>query len=499
MKLFFPCRFLAFSLLGLVGTLRAQKPADVAMPMPIPVVAPIPPNPDGMPIKIDQVYAFYCAACHGVKLEGGVGATLLGPEWKHGDDSESLFKTIKGGVPETAMPAWSFLADDTIRALAVYIREQVYAASLVTNPVPQVAPDGRYESEVHNFMVETFVKDLETPWSMTWLPDGRMLVTERPGRLRFIEAEGKVSAPIIGLPAVYAKGQGGLFEVALHPDYAKNGWVYLSYSDPQNLDGMDASLTAIVRGRIKDGKWVDEQTIFRADVKFYRTSNVHFGGRLVFHEGYLFFGIGERGTGDHAQDITRPNGKIHRIFDDGRIPTDNPFVGQPDAFPTIWSYGHRNPQGLVRHPVTGELWETEHGPRGGDELNLIQRGQNYGWPKASYGMNYNGTPMTPYTTLPGMIDPVIYWTPSIATCGLDVYEGDKFPKWKDHLFAGGLAKEEVHRLVVKDGKVTHREVIFKNHGRVRDICMGPDGLVYILLNSRPKETEGRIVRLRPVE
>jgi aldose sugar dehydrogenase len=254
----------------------------------------------------------------------------------------------------------------------------------------------------------------------------------------------------------------------------------------------------IVRGRIRDGVWVDQQTIFQAPVKFYRVGNVHFGGRLVFHDGYLFFSIGERGAADHAQDLTRPNGKIHRIFDDGRIPSDNPFIGQADAFPTIWSYGHRNPQGLVRHPVTGELWDTEHGPRGGDELNLIKRGQNYGWPKATYGMNYSGTPVSAYTSLPGMVDPVIYWTPSIAACGLDVYTGDQFPKWKNQLFAGGLAKEEVQRLVIENGKVTHREIIFKNHGRVRDVCMGPDGLVYILLNSRPNEKESRIVRLRPV-
>lgn len=482
--------------LGAASLLSAQTPK--AAP-PVQVTPVIPAKVGDKPVTIEQVYQANCAACHGLKLEGGSGLSLLGPEWKHGDDSESLFQTIKNGLPDTAMPSWAALGDDTIRGLAIYIREQAYAASLVKNPVPTAAPDGRYESEEYPFLIETFAKDLDTPWSMAWLPDGRILVTERSGQLRFISQDGSLSAPIKGTPEVFAKGQGGLFEVAIHPDYEKNGWIYLSYSDPQKVEGKLASMTAIVRGHIRDGAWVDQQMIFQAPVEFYRTGNVHFGGRLVFHDGYLFFGIGERGQGDHAQDVTRPNGKIHRIFDDGRIPKDNPLAGQPKAFPTIWSYGHRNPQGLVRHPLTGELWETEHGPRGGDELNLIKRGVNYGWPLASYGMNYNGTPLTPHTSLPGKEDPVIYWTPSIAACGLDVYVGDRFPKWKNNLFAGGLAKQEVHRLVVQGGKVTHREVIFKNHGRVRDVCMGPDGLVYIVLNGKLNAPDSRIVRLRPVK
>jgi glucose/arabinose dehydrogenase len=219
---------------------------------------------------------------------------------------------------------------------------------------------------------------------------------------------------------------------------------------------------------------------------------VHFGCRLVFDKGYLFFSIGERGHMQDAQDITRPNGKVHRIFDDGRIPPDNPFFSQKNAFPTIWSYGNRNAQGLDRHPDTGDLWETEHGPRGGDELNLIQKGRNYGWPVITYGMNYDGTPITGITHRQGMEQPVIHWTPSIAVCGIDFYEGDKFPKWKHNLFVTALAQEELRRVVISERKVTEQEVVFKNIGRVRDVASGPDGFLYVILNKPDK-----IIRLEP--
>mgnify|MGYP001195835463 CR=1 FL=1 len=447
-------------------------------------------------VKVDDVYQQYCASCHGAKLEGGSGSALLGPTWKHGGDADSLFKVIKEGVPDTAMIGWANLGESTLRALAIYISERAYAAAKEKTPARDTtsAIAGPVTTQEHSYRIETVVTGLTNPWSLAWLPDGRRLVTERPGRLRILNTDNTLSAPIKGTPEVFARGQGGLLEVAVHPDYARNGWIYLAYSDPQKLDGRDVSLTAIVRGKIEKGEWKQQQQIFRAPVEFYQPTNIHFGCRLVFDRGYLFFSMGERGRSDHAQDITRPNGKIHRIFDDGRVPTDNPFSDQKDAFPTLWTYGNRNPQGLVRHPVTGELWETEHGPRGGDELNLIKRGANYGWPKASYGMNYDGSPLTSDTSLPGMVDPVIYWLPSIAASGLDVYVGDAFPKWKNNLLAGGLAKQEIHRLVVENGKVTHREIIFSNQGRVRDVCVGPDGLIYVVIDA----TEGKILRLRPL-
>jgi glucose/arabinose dehydrogenase len=222
----------------------------------------------------------------------------------------------------------------------------------------------------------------------------------------------------------------------------------------------------------------------------------HYGSRLVLDgKGHLFFSIGERGYMDNAQSVKLPNGKIHRIMDDGRIPADNPFAKDSEAMKSIWSYGHRNPQGLVQHPVTGELWETEHGPRGGDELNLVLPGRNYGWPVVSFGMDYNGTPITAgLTAMDGMEQPVIHWTPSIAVCGIDFYTGDKFPKWKNNLFVTSLAAQEFRRLAIEGHAVKEQEVIFKNIGRVRDVADGPDGFIYIALNG-----PDRIVRLEPAK
>jgi len=448
----------------------------------------------GQKVKVEDVYQQNCASCHGARLEGGSGSALLGPVWKHGGDSDSLFKVIRDGVPDTPMIGWGSLGESTLRALAIYIREQAYAAAQVKPEKRDASADRKpVVTKEHTYRIETVVTGLENPWSLAWLPDGNRLVTERPGRLRILDGKNKLSAPVKGTPGVFAHGQGGLLDVAVHPDYVRNGWIYLSYSDPRELDGSDVSLTAIVRGKIRNGAWVEQEDVFRAPLKFYQTTRHHFGCRIVFDGDHLFFSMGERGRSDHAQDLTRPNGKIHRIYDDGRVPPDNPFVDRKDAWPTIWCYGNRNPQGLVRHPATGDLWETEHGPRGGDELNLIVRGANYGWPKASYGMNYDGSPLTPDTSLPGMMDPVIYWLPSIAASGLAVYEGDAFPKWRNNLLAGGLAKQEVHRLVLKDHRVVEREVIFSNHGRVRDVRVGPDGLVYVLIDA----TDGKILRLRP--
>jgi glucose/arabinose dehydrogenase len=259
-----------------------------------------------------------------------------------------------------------------------------------------------------------------------------------------------------------------------------------------NSAAQNAGMTAIVRGRIKDNAWTEEQTIFRAPESTYRGGGVHFGCRLVFQDGFLFFSIGERGQKEDAQDITRPNGKMHRVFDDGRIPPDNPFVSRPGAIPSIWTYGNRNPQGLDLHPVTGELWETEHGPRGGDELNIIRKGVNYGWPVITYGMNYNGTPITDITHKEGLEQPVIHWTPSIAVCGIDFYEGGKFPNWKNDLFVTGLARQELRRITIKGRTVAEQEVILKGIGRVRDVASGPDGFLYVILNKPDK-----IVRLEP--
>ncbi len=444
--------------------------------------------------EVRKIYQENCASCHGANLEGGLGGNLVDDTWKHGADDESIARVIREGVLANGMPAFGeTLQAPAVRGLVVYIREMGARAAERGTVFQRPTPDAVVTSEEHKYRTEVVADGLEVPWSIAFLPDGRMLVTERAGRLRIV-ANGKLlPEPVRGTPAVWAQGQGGLMAVAVHPDYAAkdNGWIYLAFSDP-GPDG--TALTAIVRGRLRDGQWVDQQDVFRAPVALYKKGGVHFGCRLVLADGYLFFTIGERGASDNAQDRTRPNGKVHRVHDDGRVPADNPFAKIPGAFPTLWTYGNRNPQGLAREPATGALWETEHGPRGGDELNLIRPGVNYGWPLITHGMNYNGTPMAVPTAKAGLEQSVVHWTPSIAVGDMAFYDGARFPRWRGNLFVTALAAEELRRLVITGGKVTHQEILFKGIGRVRAVTCGPDGYIYIGL-----EGPGRVVRLVPVE
>jgi len=444
------------------------------------------------PRDVAAIWKETCASCHGEQLQGGQAPTLLDDEWSFGGDDASLARSVREGNVDAGMPAFGELLDDKdVRALVIYIRERRAEHEREGTTFAAPRGDSVVRSEEHGFRVETLVDGLDIPWSIAFLPDGGLLVTEKPGRLRIVEHGKLVPEPVAGIPVVWSEGQGGLLDVTVHPDYATNGWVYLSYSDP-GPDG--TAMTAVVRGRIRDGHWVDEETLFRAPVALYRRARVHFGSRFVFDgKGHLFFTIGERGHQDDAQDLTRPNGKVHRIHDDGRIPKDNPFADRPGAIPSIWSYGHRNPQGLAEDPVSGDLWDAEHGPRGGDELNIVVRGRNYGWPVITYGMNYDGTPITDLTAKEGLEQPVLHWTPSIAVCAIDFYRGDRFPRWKNDLLVSSLAAEELRRVVVEGGRVTKQEVLFKGIGRVRDVVSGPDGYVYVSLEP------GRVARLVPAE
>jgi aldose sugar dehydrogenase len=448
--------------------------------------------------EASAVYAQFCASCHGAKLQGGTTPSLLDDQWKYGGDDATLTRVIKDGTPDGMPPFGGAISDPEIKALVAFIREQR------TRPAASPAPASRtprrgdgVSSQEHSFKIETVADGLREPWSIAWLPDGRMLVTEKTGALRMVENGVLDKTPIQGTPAVHSSGQGGLLEVAPHPDYAKNGWIYLAFTPlVKNDKGESVSMTKLVRGKIRDGAWVDEEPIWSAPLETHRRAGgVHFGCRIAFDgKGYLYFSHGERGAKEHAQDIKRPNGKIHRIHDDGRVPADNPFVNEPGAIASIWSYGNRNPQGLDFDPRTGVLWSTEHGPRGGDELNIIKKGANYGWPVITYGINYNGTIITRETARAGMEQPVIHWTPSIAVCGIDFYEGDAFPKWKGNLFVAALAHEELRRVVIENNRVTHQEVLLKDISRIRDVASGPDGLLYVVLND-----PGRIIRLAPVE
>lgn len=468
--------FLRLSASALVVGALAAGPLLLAQPQP-------------NPRDISKQYATLCASCHGDNMQGNQAPSMLDDIWVHGGDDASLAASIKNGRPATGMPAFGgTLTDEDIRAMVIYIREVRTRASVEAAGYAKPAADQMVKSEKHTFKLETVAEGVTLPWGLAFLPDGRMLVTEKGGALRYVDGS-TVSPPLTGVPAVWAKGQGGLLDVAPHPDYATNGWIYLSYSGP----GVeDSAMTVVVRGKLRDGAFVDQQMLFEAPPELYRSGNVHFGSRFVFDNGYLFFSIGERGHQKDAQDLARPNGKIHRIHDDGRVPADNPFTGRPDALPTIWSYGHRNPQGLATHPETGALYGAEHGPRGGDELNLVEKGRNYGWPVITYGMNYNGTPITDKTAMDGMEQPITYWVPSIAVSSIDFYTGDKFPQWRNDLLVAALAQQELRRLEIRDGKVTHQEVLFKGVGRLRHMAVGPDGHVYIAFNN-----PDRIARLVP--
>ncbi len=445
---------------------------------------------------VAERYVLLCANCHGKNLEGGQAPTMLDDVWTNGGDDESLTKSIRTGFPDKGMPAWgSAIPDKEIRAMVIYIRELRAKAIREQTAFVKPADSMTAKSQLHDYKLDTWVDNLREPWSLAFLSPTQAIMTEKRGFLYLIEKGKLADRPIAGLPLADLGGQAGLYDVVPHPDYAKNNWLYLAYSDPQsNPDGSKVSLTRIIRGKLKDGVLIDQQTIYQGKPAHYiKAGGVHFGGRIVFDgKGYLFFTIGERGQGPHAQDITRPNGKVHRLHDDGRVPADNPFVNDPQAVPSIWSYGHRNPQGLALHPVTGELYDAEHGPRGGDELNLVRKGLNYGWPVITYGMNYDGTAMTDITAKAGMEQPVTYWVPSIAPCGANFYAGDLFPKWKNNLFVASLAAEELRRLELKDGKLVAQEVIFKSLGRIRHVIAGPDGALYVLL---PK----RIARLTPAQ
>ncbi|MEL6674454.1 MAG: PQQ-dependent sugar dehydrogenase [Bacteroidota bacterium] len=347
-------------------------------------------------------------------------------------------------------------------------------------------------SEKLDFRVETVVADLDIPWAMAFLPNGDMLFTERKGSLRLVQQGELHPKPIGGVPKVRARGQGGLLDLELHPQYAENGWIYLSYSSPIEGDEPgEGANTALMRAKIKDHQLVEQEVIFKA-LPNYRQSH-HYGGRIIFdQEGYLYLSVGDRGGRDENQTLTNYRGKIFRLNDDGSIPEDNPFVEEAGAVTAIWSWGHRNPQGLSLHPETGEVWEHEHGPKGGDELNLIQKGRNYGWPTITYGINYIGTKITDETHREGMEQPQTYWVPSIAPCGMDFVEDEQYGAWQGNILIGSLSFRYLERVELKGHEVVHQEKLLEGIGRVRAIEQAPDGYMYVAI-----EGPGKIVRLVP--
>ena len=353
----------------------------------------------------------------------------------------------------------------------------------------------RVRTDKLEVIVETIARNLQNPWSLAFLPDGRMLVTEKPGRLRIVSSDGAVSEPIGGLPSVAARGQGGLLDVALAPDFARSRLIYLSFAEDR---GQGMAGTSVARARLnEEGTALEQlQVVFRQEPA--HTGGNHFGSRLVFdRNGSLFITVGDRfDLRDQAQNPANHLGKIIRIKPEGGAADDNPFLGKEGMRPEIWSLGHRNVQGAALNPATGELWTAEHGARGGDEINIPRKGRNYGWPVITYGVDYSGAKIGEGTAKSGMEQPVYYWDPSIAPSGMAFYTGDKFPAWRGNVLVGALSGRLVSRLEIDDGKVTGEERMLQNLGeRIRDVRQGPDGLVYLLTDS----AQGRILRMRPAD
>lgn len=438
---------------------------------------------DGEQQKAAQQYATYCAGCHGQQLEAFVDR-----DWKYGDSREEIFAAIKEGIPEAGMPAFGSFSDEEIEGLVTYIKEgmeNVDQYSFEEESLPDTIP-----GEEFSFTLDTVVSGLEIIWGMAFLPDGEMLLTEKTGGLYRLTAD-KELQKIEGAPQVVDDGQGGMLDVSLHPDYSSNKQIYLSYSIPKEED---LATTAIMRAVLDGNRLSDTEVIFEAQP--YLDTRHHYGSRLAFgQDGLLYFSVGDRGQhkDELPQKLDNHVGKIHRIKDDGSIPDDNPYVNEEGAQPSIFSYGHRNPQGLTVHPESGEVWQHEHGPKGGDELHNVEEAQNYGWPVITYGIDYDGSLISENTEKEGLEQPLHYWVPSIAPSGMAFVSGDRYKGWEGDLLIGSLRFEYLNRCKMDGGKVTGEEKLLQNVGRVRDVKMGPDGYIYISV-----EDPGSIYRLVPV-
>lgn len=464
-----------------------------------------------------------CAACHGEDLQGEtLGPALVGIDLKYGDTVEQIAASIANGSAAAGMPAWSeTMTEDQIWNLALYVAEQRQGTTILDkrDNIPLVIPDGTVVSEKHSFHIETVAAGLDAmPFSIAPLPDGRILLSERMRGLRIVSPDGSLSDYIKGTPAVYddsgvflgqVQGLGWMLDVALHPNYAENGWVYIHHTDRcsdcnelSQKSGGPVSMNRLVRGRIKDGTWADQEIIWQASVETYtNTSDLAAGGRIAFDDtGHVYISVGMKDTLDFMgiQDLTLPHGKIHRLNADGSIPEDNPFLDTVDAMPSIWSYGHRSVQGLEFNKETGELWNTEMGPRGGDELNRVVKGGNYGWPVYTTGVNYDGRPVNVAKKLglelaeEDAVFPVVDWTPSIAISSFIFYDSPEFPDWNGNIIAGTLRATDLLRMTVAGDKVMHTEIVLEDLARFRDIETGPKGELYLLLEHK---SGSRIIRL----
>jgi aldose sugar dehydrogenase len=421
-----------------------------------------------------QLYKMHCAGCHGVNLQGGQHTPLKKDRWIYTKEPGAMYRVMMFGIPGTDMPPYSrLLTKQQGQALVAFILERQDTPPDAVKPVPAEMEEGFRSS----------------PWGIEFVDNRRALISERRGGLRWM-IDGKLSpTPIGGIPATTQYSDSGMYDIALDPHYNENGWVYLAYvhalGDPSTRDA--PAMTRVIRGRVKDHQFVDQETIFRLSDELHFAKGTRWGSRLMFDsQGHLYFSIGDIGRNGEVQQLDKPGGKVYRIFPDGSIPKDNPFAGKPGAIEAIFTIGNRNVQGMDIHPETGAIWAAEHGPMGGDEVNILRSGGNYGWPAITHGLNYDGSRVSDLTHKEGMEQPVKYWTPSPGISALTFYTGSMFPKWKNNAFVGAMNFEEIKRLEIDGDQVKKEEIILKGYGRVRDIKTGPDGALYVLLNDPDK-------------
>lgn len=432
-------------------------------------------------------YKNFCSSCHGEKVE-----MFVDRQWKHGKTKPDLVKSITGGYPDNGMPSWgAALKPKEIEELADYILEGIEKGSKYSFAVKPKS--NVFASAELTVKLDTVASGLSSPWGMVFLPDGDLIVTDRTGEIYRV-GKNQQKTKVTGGPAVLAEGQGGLLDVELHPKFAQNGFIYFSYSAFKTEGNDKLSTTAVMRAKLVGTTLSDQKIIFEAQP--YLKTRHHYGSRLEFDKsGFLYVSVGDRGQ--HVpllpQSVENDCGKIHRLNDDGSIPADNPFVKKGKAHGSVFSYGHRNPQGTALNPTTGELWEHEHGPRGGDEVNIIKKETNYGWPVISYGINYDGTVLTPNTAKQGMAQPNHYWIPSIGPSGMTFVTGNRYPAWKGDLLVGSLRFKYLNRCKVQNGKIVKEEILLQNLGRLRNVQMGNDGYIYVSV-----EDPGYVFRLVPV-
>lgn len=441
---------------------------------------------ESTPPDAETNYKTYCSGCHGEQMQAFVDR-----KWKYGNSKEDLFKGIKVGYPDGGMPGFdTAFTDQEIVELTEYILTGIENVKRYDFASKKEQPTS-FKTKDMSIRAELVAEGVGVPWSLAFLPNRDMLITDRGGKFYRRTKKGDLQA-ITGTPALQAEGQGGLMDVILHPNYKKNQIIYLSYSAVKKEGERTLTTTAILSAKLDGNKLTNQKTIFEA-LPYARTRH-HYGAKMVFgKDGNLYFSVGDRGNEkENPQVLSNHCGKIHRIKEDGSIPEDNPFVKTPGAMPSIWSYGHRNPQGIAVDPKTGAIWTNEHGPRGGDEVNLIEKGKNYGWPIISYGINYSGTTFTDKTAQEGMEQPALYWVPSIGPSGMAFVQGNRYKAWEGDALVGSLRFNYLDRCNVEINKINGQEIMLENVGRLRDVRMAPDGYIYIAV-----ENPGRVYKLIP--